>query len=156
MMESVDKYRIIARQVELFRGIDPEDVQKILHKGQTMRMQRGQVIFHKGTTGNNMYIVLGGTVGLYDGKKPLASIGMGDMFGEMALINSEPRSATAVAAEDCLLFALDEGTFHRLMTKSVAIRLLLNIIATQSHRLRRANERLMSLAEKADPEPDDK
>lgn len=142
-MEATDKYRAIARQVELFRGIDPEDVQKILHKGMTMRAQRGQVIFHKGTTGNHMYVILGGSVALYDGNKLLATLHAGDLFGEMALINNEPRSASAVAAEDSFLFALDETTFQKLMTKTVAIRMLLNVIATLSHRLRCANERLL-------------
>lgn len=141
-MEITDKYRILARQVELFRGIDPEDVHKILNKGMTMRAQQGQTIFHKGTTGNHMFVVLGGSIDLFDGKKHLATLRTGDLFGEMALINNEPRSASAVAAEESLLFALDETTFQKLMTKSVAIRMLLNIIATLSHRLRKANERL--------------
>lgn len=141
-MDSLEKYGALARQVELFRGISPEDVHKILHKGMTMTAQRGQTIFHKGTTGNHMYIILGGSVALFDGKKHLATLRTGDLFGEMALINNEPRSATAVAAEDSMLFALDETTFQKLMTKTVAIRMLLNIIATLSHRLRKANERL--------------
>ncbi|MDX9972862.1 MAG: cyclic nucleotide-binding domain-containing protein [FCB group bacterium] len=141
-MESLDRYAAIARQVELFRGIAPDDVHKILHKGMTMRAERGQTIFHKGTTGNTMYIILGGSVALFDGKKQLATLRVGDMFGEMALINNEPRSASALAAEETMLFALDETTFHKLMTKSVAIRMLLNIITTLSHRLRKANERL--------------
>jgi CRP-like cAMP-binding protein len=144
-MESLDRYAAVARQVELFRGIDPDDVHKILHKGITMRVGKGEVIFHKGTTGNTMFIILGGSVALFDGKKQLAVLRTGDMFGEMAIINNEPRSASALAAEDSLLFVLDETTFHKLMTKSVAIRMLLNIIATMSHRLRKANERLTAL-----------
>ena len=143
-MDSIERFSTLAQQVELFRGIKPDDVQKILHKGMTMGAQRGQTIFHKGTTGNHMYVILGGSVALFDGKKHLATLRTGDLFGEMALINNEPRSATAVAAEDSMLFALDETIFHKLMTKTVAIRMLLNIIATLSHRLRRANERLMA------------
>lgn len=141
-MSSLEMYRTIAQRVELFRGISPEDVGKILSKGRTVNMQKGQTIFHKGTTGNQMFVVLGGSVALFDGKKHLASLRTGDMFGEMALINNEPRSASAIAAEDCRLFVLDETTFQRLMTKTVAIRMLMNIIATLSHRLRRANEML--------------
>lgn len=141
-MSTQERYRVYAQRVELFRGINPEDVQKILSKGMTMHVAKGDTIFHKGTTGQQMFVILGGIVALYDGKKHLATVRTGEMFGEMALINSEPRSATAVAAEDCSLFVLDETTFQKLMTKSVAIRMLLNIIATQSHRLKAVNERL--------------
>jgi CRP-like cAMP-binding protein len=143
-MSSLDDYRLFAKRVELFKGIEPNDVARILSKGRTMNVQKGEVIFHKGTTGNTMFVVLGGLVALFDGKKYLATLRTGDMFGEMALINNEPRSASAVASEDCRLFVLDETTFQRLMTKSVAIRMLLNIIATLSHRLRRSNEILAS------------
>lgn len=139
---SLERNRVLARQVELFRGIAPTDVDKILARGQTVRHNKGQTIFFKGTTGNQMYVVLGGSVALMDGSKHLATVRTGDMFGEMALINNEPRSASAVAAEDCTLFVLDETTFQKLLTKSVAIRMLLNIIATLSHRLQIANEKL--------------
>lgn len=143
-MSILDNYRMIAQRVELFKGINPEDVHKILSKGRTMSMEKGQTIFHKGTTGNTMFVVLGGSVALLDGKQHLATLRTGDMFGEMALINNEPRSASAVAAENCTLFVLEETTFQKLMTKSVAIRMLLNIISTLSHRLKRANETLAS------------
>lgn len=142
-MSTQDRFLVYAQRVQLFRGISPEDVQKILSKGKSIHVAKGETIFHKGTTGNQMFVILGGTVALYDGKKQLATVRSGEMFGEMALINNEPRSATAVAAEDSSLFVLDETTFQKLMTKTVAIRMLLNIIATQSHRLMAANERLM-------------
>ena len=148
-MSTQERYKMYAQRVELFRGISPEDVYKILSKGMTMNVTKDQTIFHKGTTGNQMFVILGGSVALFDGKKPLATVRVGEMFGEMALINSEPRSATAVAAEDSHLFVLDETTFQKLMTKSVAIRMLLNIIATQSHRLKSANERLLNTADAA-------
>ena len=144
-MSTQERYRIYAQRVELFRGISPEDVAKILSKGMTMNVTKGDTIFHKGTTGSQMFVILGGAVDLLDGKKHLATARAGEMFGEMALINSEPRSATAVAAEDSHLFVLDETTFQKLMTKSVAIRMLLNIISTQSHRLKAANDRLKAV-----------
>jgi CRP-like cAMP-binding protein len=80
-------------------------------------------------------------VAVRDGDKTLATLTTGDMFGEMALIDNEPRSATVVADEDSHLFVLSETTFQTLLTKRVAIRLLLNIMRTLSHRLRDANIR---------------
>ncbi|MBI5095150.1 MAG: cyclic nucleotide-binding domain-containing protein [Candidatus Hydrogenedentes bacterium] len=144
-MSDLAKFEVLAKRVELFRGVEPENVAKIFSRGTTMRVPKGETIFIKGTTGNLMYIVLGGKVGIFDGHKILASLTSGDLFGEMALINAEPRSATALAMEDSFLFALNEQTFHKLMTKSVAIKILLNIVTTLSHRLKTANEKLAEL-----------
>ena len=132
----------IASKMALFRGLAPEDVAKIFARGMTMQVSKGEVIFKKGTTGSQMYVVLGGKVAIFDGQKQIASLSVGDMFGEMALISSEPRSATAVAEEASHLYVLNETTFQRLMTKRVAIRILLNVIGTLSQRLREVNKRL--------------
>ena len=139
------KYEEMARRVPLFKGLNPEDVAKIFSKGMTMTVEKGNVIFYQGTTGNQMYVVLGGKVDLFDQKRHIASLTTGDLFGEMAVINNEPRSATAVAAETTGLFALSETIFQRLMEKRVAIRILLNIIGTMSKRLRDMNTKLTTL-----------
>jgi len=142
-MLSPTEIRRIARQVSLFNRISEEDVGKILAKGLTMQIKKGSVIFYEKSTGNTMYVILSGTVELYEKKKHLATLHTGEMFGEMALISDEPRSATAVAGEDCTLFVISETTFHELMTKKVAISHAANIIATLSQRLRQANKRLL-------------
>ena len=132
---------MLTQKVDLFRGLIPEDVAKIFAKGMTIRVVKGETVFYKGTVGSQMYAVLGGKVAVRDGDKTLATLTTGDMFGEMALIDNEPRSATVVADEDSHLFVLSETTFQTLLTKRVAIRLLLNIMRTLSHRLRDANIR---------------
>ncbi len=136
-------YAALARQVELFRGLTLEDIAKIFSKGMTIRVHKGETIFYKGTVGSQMYVVLGGKVAVVDENKVLAELRMGDTFGEMALINSEPRSASVIAAEESHLFVLSESTFQRLLTKRVAIQILLNIVRTLSHRLREANARAL-------------
>jgi CRP-like cAMP-binding protein len=142
------KYDMLAKRVDLFKGISPEDVHKIISRGLTMTMEKDNVIFYKGTSGNQMFVILTGKVSLYDGEKHLVDLRTGDMFGEMALINNEPRSATAVAAETSQLFILSETFFQKLMTKRIAIRMLLNIIGTMSKRLQNMNKRLLELKSK--------
>jgi CRP-like cAMP-binding protein len=132
---------MLTQKVDLFRGLTPEDVAKIFAKGMTIRVLKGETVFYKGTVGSQMYAVLGGKVVVRDGDKTLATLTTGDMFGEMALIDNEPRSATVVAEEDSHLFVLSETTFQTLLTKRVAIRILLNIMRTLSQRLRDANIR---------------
>ncbi|NIA14163.1 MAG: cyclic nucleotide-binding domain-containing protein [Nitrospiraceae bacterium] len=138
----MNKCREIARNVELFHGLTVEDVAKILKHGMTIHVQKGETIFYRDTTGSQMYVVLGGKVGIHDGKDFIAYLTTGDMFGEMALIDSGSRSATVIAVEDSYLFVLSETTFHRLMTKRVSVQILLNMMRTLSHRLREANTKL--------------
>lgn len=135
----IDKVTRYIEKVELFHGLTPDDVMKILSKGTTMHCAKGETLFFKGTIGNQMYVVLGGKVGIFDGEKRLAELLTGDMFGEMALVNKEPRIATAKALEDSNLFVLTQSTFEYLLTKRVAVHILLNIIATLSRRLKVSN-----------------
>lgn len=139
----VDKIQRYIEKVDLFHGLSPEEVIKIFAKGMTMRCVKGETLFYKGTIGSQMYVVLGGKIGVYDGAKHIATLTTGDMFGEMALVNKEPRSATVLALEDSHLFVLSESTFERLLTKRVAIRMLLNIVRTLSQRLKDSNARLL-------------
>lgn len=139
-MAKVQKY---LEQMELFRGLTPEEMVKIFSKGLTMHCAKGEVIFYKGATGNQMYAVLAGKVGVFEGQQCIATLQTGDTFGEMALVNKEPRSATVVALEDSQLYVLNETTFEQLMTKRVAIRMLFNIISTLSKRLKESNQRLV-------------
>ena len=138
-----DKYAELAKRVALFNGLDAEDVAKIFSKGMTMEVEKGNVLFYQGTTGNQMYVVLGGRIDLFDGKKHLTTLKTGDLFGEMAVILNEPRTASAVAGETSRVFVLSETVFERLMTKRAAIRILLNIIGVMARRIREMNSKLM-------------
>jgi CRP-like cAMP-binding protein len=132
----------LIERVELFHGISGHDVEKIFSHGMTMRVGAGEAVFYRGTVGNQMYVVLGGKLGVYgDGDVCLAELVTGDMFGEMALVTQEPRSATVKAINESFLFALSEDTFHKLMTKKAAVQLLLNMVTTLSKRLKQANAR---------------
>ena len=134
----------LAKNVDLFRGLQAEDVHKIFQKGRTLNLAKDSVIFFEGTTGNEMFVILGGKVALFKDKKPLATLGFGQTFGEMAVVSNEPRSATAVAAEDCKIYVMDETLFHKLLTKRVSVELLMNIVRILCSRLRETNKRVIS------------
>jgi CRP-like cAMP-binding protein len=134
----------IAKSVDLFRGLQQEDILKIFQKGRTLNLAKDSVIFFEGATGNEMFVILGGKVALYKNKQLLTTLSFGQTFGEMAVVSNEPRSATAVAAEDCKIYVMDETLFHKLLTKRVSIELLMNIVRTLCDRLRETNKRLIS------------
>jgi CRP-like cAMP-binding protein len=133
------KLDLLVKRVDLFNGLSRDDVGKIFAKGMTVRALKDEVIFYKGTTGSQMYVVLVGKMGVYDGDRQIAQLHPGQMFGEMALVNREPRSATVKSEEDSVLFVLTESTFQNLLSKRVAIQILLNIIRTLSTRLKQKN-----------------
>ncbi|NLN94090.1 MAG: cyclic nucleotide-binding domain-containing protein [Candidatus Hydrogenedens sp.] len=136
-----EQIRQLTKRVPFFQGLQESDVAKIVARGMTMRMLKGETLFYKGTSGNQMYVVLAGKLGVYQGEKIIATLGPGDMCGEMALVNKETRSATVKLEEDSLFFVLTETTLNKLLTKRVAVQLLLNIIGTLSRRLLEANKR---------------
>lgn len=135
-------FSVLADRVGLFHGLSAEDVSTILSRGVTIRVLKGETIFYKGSYGSQLYVVLAGRLSVRDGSRMIATLGMGDLFGEMAVVNNEPRSASVVALEDTHLFALSEATFQHLLTKRVSIQILLNIVRTLSHRLRESNKRV--------------
>ena len=144
------KSEMLAKRVALFKGISPEDVGKIIARGLVMTMEKGNTIFYKGTTGNQMFVILAGKVSLFDGPKHLADLRTGDMFGEMALINASPQRHRR-CGRNTQLFILSETFFQKLMTKRVAIRMLLNVIGTMSKRLQSMNRRLLELKQETPP-----
>ena len=73
------------------------------------------VIFSEGTEGNYMYVVMEGEVVISLQDKVLATASPGEIVGEMALINSEIRSATVTAKTDCQLALIDQSSFESLI-----------------------------------------
>jgi hypothetical protein len=143
MMDSMrDTYAMLARRVDLFQGLDPESVARIFSQGFTREAEAGDVIFEKGQAGNELYVVLGGKVAIRDGSRELAVLDRGGMFGEMALVSNEPRSATAVSLSETSLLVLSMDIIKNVMPKEVSLQLMTNIIITLSARLRLANEAL--------------
>lgn len=142
MMSSMrNTYGVLARRMQLFRGLSPEEVARMFSRGKTEEYLPGDVLFAKGDTGDKMYVVLNGCVEIQDGDRMLARVSQGEMFGEMALVSQAPRSAAAVVAEQSSLLALSMDDITRALQPDTAIQLLVNIVITLSERLRVANLR---------------
>jgi len=140
-----DTYAVLARRTELFRGLSPEMVAKIFAKGMTVEFEPGKTVFDKGAPGKELYAILGGKVRILDDGREIATLSRGDMFGEMALISNEPRSASAVTMETTSVLVLTYDVFDKVLPKEAALQLLVNIVITLSKRLRTANAVIHSL-----------
>ena len=115
--------------LEVFK--DSEDVKKF---------PAGAVIITEGDQGNHMYVVMKGKVDITLKNKHLSTALPGEIVGEMALINSEIRSATAIAKTDCQLALIDQSSFNALL-KHVP-EFTLHVMNVLSHRLQSAYEKL--------------
>ena len=95
-------------------------------------------IFAQGALGHSLFIVYAGEVGIFSGPRRLATFRAGDFFGELALLDAEPRSATAVAQGAVTAFRLDQDDFYDVMEERPEV--LRGILQVLCQRLRRQNE----------------
>ena len=101
----------------------------------------GQVVFSQGDPGNNMYAVQSGSVALKVNGVTVETVGPGSIFGELALIDGEPRSSTAIVEVDSVLVPVDEARFLLLIRQTPFF--AMDVIRLLSRRLR-ATDRLLS------------
>jgi len=113
------------------------DLASIVHEA---RVEEGEQIFQKGDVGYCMYIIYDGEVNIHDGDHVFATFQNRDFFGELSLLDPEPRSASATAKKDSLLLRLDQEAFYELMTDRTEVaRGILKILC---RRIRKQNEEL--------------
>jgi CRP-like cAMP-binding protein len=95
---------------------DPDEYYDLLARGRPPRtLTAGEVIFHKGDDADCMYVVREGSIAIKDGHKLVATVSAPSLVGEMALIDSQPRSLTAVADTDVALVAIPVRQFWTLV-----------------------------------------
>jgi CRP-like cAMP-binding protein len=128
----------------VFRGLDDDELLDVVRALQPMTMQPGQRIFERGERGEALYVVERGAVGISVDSLALARLGAGEVFGELALIDSAPRSATAECVEAGTLYRLDKSSFDalRAQLRPAAFKILRNLAATVAERLRETNEQI--------------
>jgi len=99
----------------------------------------GEVIFERGAAGKTMFVVVEGEVELkLSDDHVLAIVGPGDVFGEMALIDDQPRSATATARDGVKVAPIDEKRFTYLVQNTPYF--ALEVMRVMAHRVRAMND----------------
>jgi CRP/FNR family cyclic AMP-dependent transcriptional regulator len=115
------------RRCRLFRGLAADLVTEIVNTMARRRYRRGEVIFHQGDPGDALHIVARGRVKIVltspDGDEAIvATVGLGDFFGELTLIDGAPRSATATAVEPVETLVLARDQFRQLLATNPTLR----------------------------------
>ena len=120
MLSTVEKI-IILKTVDLFTETPDSILAEVAALLQEVELPVGETIFEKGDSGDCMYIIVTGEVQAHDEGRTLNHLGEGDVFGEMAVLDPEPRVASITALEDTLLLRLDQEPFYELMEDRIEV-----------------------------------
>jgi CRP-like cAMP-binding protein len=139
-------------QHELFAGLSADDLQSLSLLLRVEHFKEGERIISEGERGSSLYLIYRGAVdimkqvGSRTGERleKIASLGEGETFGEMELIDLQPRSATVVAHAGTIVLVLDNVDLYQLNHRDtrVVATLLLNLARALSRRLRTTDQTL--------------
>ncbi|MCL4818109.1 MAG: cyclic nucleotide-binding domain-containing protein [Vicinamibacteria bacterium] len=143
----VDPLAVAAlRGAPLFGGLADPELRQVAALGRPRAVGAGATVFQEGDEADCLYAVLAGRLRVLrrqeDGREsPLTALEPGAVFGELALLDSSPRSATVVALEPCSLLAIDRADFLALLAASPA--LVARLFASLASSVRRSTERFL-------------
>jgi CRP/FNR family transcriptional regulator/CRP/FNR family cyclic AMP-dependent transcriptional regulator len=139
----------LLRTVPIFSELGDGDIASLGRLSSRRHYPKDGVVFFENEPGDSLFMILEGRVKVTilgdDGREIILSIlGPGDFFGEMSLLDDEPRSATAIAAEESELLLLARDDFQSFVSENRTIMgALIRVLAS---RLRHANQQISTLA----------
>jgi CRP-like cAMP-binding protein len=139
----------LLRSVPIFSELTEADFSSLAKVANRRRYPKDSVVFFENEQGDFFFMILEGRIKVTilgdDGREVILSLlGSGDFFGEMALLDNEPRSATAIAVEDSELLSLHRNDFQAVLSDNRSI--TVGLIKVLTARLRRANHQISTLA----------
>lgn len=136
----------ILKKIPVFEELTTRElaaIERILHKRE---YRQDEMIFREGEPGVGMYIIVTGKVNILiePGKKKLAELAEGEFFGELALLDESPRSATALAVLPSTILGFFQPDLFGLIERNpqLGVKIVLRLARSIGERLRRANEQL--------------
>ncbi len=137
-------------QVPIFRGLSKSQLREFARIAHVRRYDTGEVVFWKGEPGVGMYIIQKGRVSVFVGENPaqpdyvLATLQNGDFFGELALLDDSPRSASVAATEPTKLIGIFRPDLFSLFERrpKLGVLVLTKLAQMVGERLKHTNEAL--------------
>ncbi|MGC4089883.1 MAG: cyclic nucleotide-binding domain-containing protein [Polyangiaceae bacterium] len=129
--------RDILARMPLFRPLSERELLRVLQVTDVVPYNHGETVISEGERGEELFTVLSGHVKVWRGGAELATLGAGDHFGEMALVRSQPRSATVVAEGNSELMVIRRAEFFEILRKEhqLAVKLLWQFLGVLADRL---------------------
>jgi HEAT repeat protein len=126
---------ITLKAVDMFSRASEEVLTEVAGILEEVDARAGEVVFEKGADGDSMYIIVSGRVRVHDGDRTIGELGPRDIFGDLALLDPEPRVASISALTDASLLRLDREAFAELMAGNIEI--VRGVLHVLCERLRR-------------------
>ncbi len=119
------------RTVPLFAACTTKDLQKIAKAGDEITVPAGHTIVDQGDTGREAFVIMTGTATVRRNGKKVATLGPGNVIGELSLFDHGPRTATVTTDTECALFVLDQRHFAGIIEEvpTLAHKLLASLAA---------------------------
>jgi CRP/FNR family cyclic AMP-dependent transcriptional regulator len=135
MLSTVEKV-LFLKSIDLFSQIPAEDLAQIALISTEETRELNEEIFAEGESGDALFLVLDGKVRVHRNDRVIAELGERECFGEMAILDASPRSATVTALADTDLLKISREDFQEIMSEKPEI--ATGIIKVLSRRLRNA------------------
>jgi HEAT repeat protein len=146
MISTIEKV-LILKGVDIFAETPDDVLAEVAEACDELDATAGETIFNKGDLGDTLYVIVSGRVRVHDGAVTFNELGDAEVFGEMALLDPEPRSASVTATEETRLLRLAEQPFQELLDERPEI--ARSIIKVLTRRLRaRTNDLAQAMQNK--------
>jgi CRP-like cAMP-binding protein len=139
MLTSVERL-LFVRGVPIFKELRDDFLVRLASIMEELSFPPRHTIFQKGEQGQSLYVLVQGNVKVHIDRKEIQRLTKGDAFGEMALFDSEPRSASVTTLEACDCLMLTQKQLYEAIDETPGI--AVNIIRLLSRRIRELNDRL--------------
>jgi CRP-like cAMP-binding protein len=129
------------QQLPLFRSLSFDETRRLFSIAHGLDKAKGEVLIEQNGLGTALYIVRSGVVDVTRDEKSIGQCGVGELLGEMSLVDDVLTSSEVRAAEDCTFLAIDRRKFDELMDSDppLAVKVYKAFCRTLSDRLRTAN-----------------
>jgi len=128
----------IFRKIPLFRSLEERELKALANLSKEMTFKAGDPIVKEGDAGLGFYLIKEGEAKVRHGDRTVATLGRGDFFGEMALLDDQPRSADVIATEPTKCLVLLRWNFWSMISKNPNV--VRGLLREMSRRLRETDK----------------
>lgn len=137
----------VLKEIPLFQKLGYSELTKVLEISRTYKFDKSSKIIAEGELGDELYIVLLGNVDVFVGETRVDQLGAGNYFGEMAMIDKRPRSATALATSYTIVMGIKRSHFEQLIRtdNSLGVQVLWNFTHRLSAMMRNIDQKILGI-----------
>lgn len=138
MISTVEKV-LFLKSIDLFRALPSEELAQIAEIAEEQPLAAGDEVFGEGEPGDALYLIVEGEVKVHKGEKELVRLSVRDVFGEMAVLDSEPRSASVTATDDAVCLKIGRDDFRDILSERPEI--AMGVMKVLTRRLRETSKK---------------